>query len=585
MPRTAGSPSNGSVAWLSWLVLSAALVLRLWGIAFAGSTPLGRPDEATFAIEGLTMFTRSYGRLASGWPDGFFVIWHVMLRLERAFYDLVYGAGTVNLGCLFTVRPLAVILPVRVLSALFGTATAYVVGQIAASLSVSRPREAAVWGSAIYAVNYLVGRDGHFAVSDAALCLGVALTLLGCARAAAGRLAWLPWAGFFAGCSVGIKYSGVGLLVPCVVTGVFAAVRRRREAIRPLLVAAAAGIVGLVLMAPQLLTHWADFEQGLRGLSDRYEPGNEPPRAPGGWIFYPLFVLPPSFGWLGYVLCLGGLASKIRRLPWVAAPLVTYVVASYVLLLGAVQIVFVRYASPIVPALAAAGGAFAVDLVERLCARIELPRIAATASLVLVILTPPAARLAQFDRLLSRPDTRDLAREWLISRPAGTTVLTEGGWGHVQAIEARHAMVCQQELPATLWQKTPILAVARQPTPGGLGERGWGAIAFGGSHWFLFGESEQREFLPDLHADAAPDFLAQARGPRSFGEQSGERNWGARDPACWHDAAHFTPGDLDGPQWDNYDALFLPYIDFSTLQRPGPEIFIYENRCKHELPR
>jgi hypothetical protein len=496
----------------------------------------------------------------------------------------VYGEGTVNLGCLFTVRPLALVLPVRVLSALFGTATAYVVGRIAASLSASRPREAALWGSAIYAVNYLVGRDGHFAVSDAALCLGVALTLLACARAATGKLAWLPWAGFFAGCSFGIKYSAVGLLVPCVVAGGIAAVTRRREAIRPLLAAVAAAIVGTILMAPQALAHWADFQQGLHGLADRYDAGIEPPRAPRGWIFYPLFVLPPSFGLAGYVLCVAGLASKLRRNPWVAAPLGTYVVACYALLLGAVQLVFVRYASPLVPALAAAGGAFAVDLIDRVCARIELPRIAATVSLAIVILTPPAVRLVQFDRLLSRPDTRDLAREWLVSQAPGKTVLTEGNWGHVQAIEARHAIVCQQELPATLWQPTPVLAVSQQPTPSGLGDRGWGAIGFAGSEWYREREGQQRELLPDLHADTAPNFLAQARGPRAFGAQSGESYWGARDPACWHQVAHFSPGDLDEGQWDNYDAFFLPYVDLSTSERPGPEIFIYENRCKHEGP-
>jgi 4-amino-4-deoxy-L-arabinose transferase-like glycosyltransferase len=88
------------------------------------------------------------------------------------------------------------------------------VGRIAASLAPSRAREAALWAASIYAVNYLVGRDGHFAVSDTALCLGIALTLLACVHAAAGKLAWLPWAGFFAGCSFGTKYSAIGLAIP-----------------------------------------------------------------------------------------------------------------------------------------------------------------------------------------------------------------------------------------------------------------------------------------------------------------------------------------------------------------------------------
>jgi hypothetical protein len=580
MPRPANPSANVRAFVLLWLVLGAGLGLRLWGIAFAGSTPIGRPDEEIFAVEAMAMFTRPYGRLSSGWPDGFFMVWHAMLWLERAWFHLVYGEGTVNLGCLLTVRPLAVILPVRVLSALLGTATAWVVGQIAATLAPSRAREAALWGTAMYGVNYLVGRDGHFAVSDTALCLGIALTLLACTRAAAGKLAWLPWAGFLAGCSFSIKYSGAGLLVPCVVAGAIAVHRRRSEAIRPLLWAVAATIIGTILLAPQALMHWAYFHRGLFGWVDRYYLASAPPGGPRGWLFYPLTVLPASFGVPGYVLCVAGLVSVIRRIRWVGAPLGTYVVAYYTLILGSLHMLFVRYGSPIVPPLAAAGGAFAVQLIDGVCARLELPRPAATALLAILTLTPPAMQLAQFDRLLGRNDTRDLAREWLVSRGEGKTVLSEGAYAHVQAIEARHAQFCRQELPAALWRPTPVLASSLQTPPSGPGEAGWASIGFAGTFWYVLHEGDQRVSLPDLHDEAAPDFLAQGRGPRSIASLSGEDHWGPRDPVCWQEVAHFSPGDLEAPVWDAYDAFFTPFTHLSALQRPGPEIFVYENRCK-----
>jgi hypothetical protein len=289
--------------------------------------------------------------------------------------------------------------------------------------------------------------------------------------------------------------------------------------------------------------------------------------------------LPTGFGLAGYVLCVAGLAGVIRKSPWVSAPLVAYVLAFYALLLGPLRLVFVRYGSPIVPALAAVGGVLAVQLIDVLCARVALPRLAATAALVIVTLTPPAIRLAQFDRLLARADTRDLAREWLVSHAAGKTVLTEGAFAHVQAVEARHAKVCQEELPAALWRPTPILAVSRQPTPSGMGELGWGAIGFGGSRWYVFDEADQRESLSDLHAASAPDFLARARGSHALA-LSGEEAWGPRDPACWREAVHFDPGDLEAAEWDTYDAFHAPFDGFSAVQRPGPEIVIYENRCK-----
>src|SRR5262249_20825226 len=163
-----------------------------------------------------------------------------------------------------------------------------------------------------------------------------------------------------------------------------------------------------------------------------------------------------------------------RKIRWVGAPLVAYVLASYAVLLGPLHLVYVRYGSPIVPPLAAAGGALAVQIVDRWGARSAPRRAAVTASLAILALAPPAVRLARgsvtgailplpppavriarFDRLLARADTRDLARDWLVSHGEGTTVLTEGAYGHVQAVEAPHARMCRQELPAALWQPTP----------------------------------------------------------------------------------------------------------------------------------
>ena len=160
LPNAAGPFTRPRV--LLAFILGAGLALRLWGAAFASSTPLGRPDEEIFAVEALAMFTRPCHRLATGWPDGFFVVWHTVLRMERAFFDLRYGVGRTSLACLLAIRPLAIELPVRVLSACLGTITAWVAGRLAAALAApeaERAASAAPWATAIVAANYLVGRD------------------------------------------------------------------------------------------------------------------------------------------------------------------------------------------------------------------------------------------------------------------------------------------------------------------------------------------------------------------------------------------------------------------------------------------
>ena len=70
---------------LLWSILLGAIGLRLAGIAFASSTPVGRPDEEIFAVEALGMFVRPYGRLFTGWPDLAFKLWHAVVWAERAY--------------------------------------------------------------------------------------------------------------------------------------------------------------------------------------------------------------------------------------------------------------------------------------------------------------------------------------------------------------------------------------------------------------------------------------------------------------------------------------------------------------------
>jgi hypothetical protein len=576
-------------------ILAVGLGLRLWGIAFAAGTPVGRPDEDIFAVGALHMFGRAYDRLDTGWPDGFYRLFHAVLWLQHAWLRLRHGAE-VNMGCLLAVNPGAVYLPVRVTSALLGTATAGVVGCLAAELAPERPG-AAPWAAALYAVNYLVGRDGHFAVSDALLCFEISLALLCCARALARDPRWLAAAAFFAGTAFATKYSAIGLAFPVAAAAAELSRRAPARARRAVPVAVVAGLAGVLLAAPDIATHFATFRAGLVGHFSRYNPLGTPP----GAIFYPATVLPAAFGWAGLLLCLGGLGLCLRAGRGIF--LAVYVFMFYACILGPVHALFVRYASPLVPALAAAGGVACAWVRERLAARV--PRALATAAIALVALGPPAARLLAFDRLLARPDTRDLARAWLVAQGPGTVVVTEGVYAHVHAVDPSVAAVCRRELPESLWRPTPILVaptaplaaapheretsvnprwlpvrLSNAPALAGGGELEWEHLGFLGAERFVIWEYDQRAALGDLHARSAPDFLSRARGPRAIGWVAG---WSPTerplDP-CWRPAVSFSPGDLDAASWDTADGFLAPFEHFGALDRPGPAIAIYANACK-----
>src|ERR1700682_5147818 len=131
-------------SWAFTGILAIAVVLRLWGTGFGEHSPLARPDEQIYALEAMGMFVRPYARLATGWPQGFFTLWHAVLRGQLLF------RGDTSLPCLLALHPLEVLLPMRVVSALLGAGTALVVGRLGAQLGGER---AGVLAAAVYAVN------------------------------------------------------------------------------------------------------------------------------------------------------------------------------------------------------------------------------------------------------------------------------------------------------------------------------------------------------------------------------------------------------------------------------------------------
>ena len=584
-------------------ILAVGLGLRLWGIGFAAGTPVGRPDEEIFSVEALAMFVRPYDRLATGWPDLAFKLWHAVLWVERAWYRLRYGEGVdVNLGCLLAVNPIALILPVRVVFAVLGAATAWIVGRLAAEIVPERAEAAALWATALYALNYLVGRDGHFAVSDALLCFEIALTLLCCARVATRGAWWLVAAGVCAGTAISTKYSALGLAFPCAAAAVELSQRERRRAAVPIACAVVAGAAGLLFWSPQIVTHWSEFRAGFAGQLGRYAANQTTP----GSIFYPTVVFPTTFGWPGLLLCFAGLAWCARRRAGIS--LVVYAFMFYACFLGPLRLNYGRYGSPLVPALTAGGGIAAALLVERLSGR--LPRGLALALVALLALALPTARLVAFDRLMARPDTRDLARDWLAARGADKLVVTEGFYAQAHAVDASVAAVCRQELPPALWRPVPVLLAPTAPltpAPGelqstvnprylpdrlsnapavaGQGEAGWERIGFLGAQRFVIWEYDQRAALTDLHAPSAPDFLSRAEGPRAIGWVVGRSERTRPIDHCWTPAASFSPGAQDAATWDRFDAFLVPFKDFGAMDRPGPEISIYRNACKAPAAR
>jgi Dolichyl-phosphate-mannose-protein mannosyltransferase len=507
------------------MIAVVALALRLWGIGFGAMQPLARPDEEIFALTGMGLFSHPYQGLGTGWPGGYAAVWHVVLKTERLFF------GDANLACLLAVRPVSIYLPARAFSALLGAATVLPVYGLARAW---RSESAGLFAAAAYAVNFLAVRDGHFAVTDATLCLLVACCLHACARDR------LIAAGAFAGAAFGFKYAAVALAVPCAISAVLA-LRRGQPALRSVLLPTLAALVAFLIVTPSVLRDPGAFWSGLQSHGARYGGGALP--------FYAFTVLPAAFGWAGLLLSVAGLADR-RSFPGVA-----FVIIILLLLLSPLRIPYARYASPLVPALAAGLGVALAAVLER--------RALAAFALAAIALGPPAVRAVQFDRLLAREDTRDLAARFLISQDK--PVESRGGWAHVHALERGAQAACAAALPTHLRAPVPTLAGDSLPWRELIGR--------GMSGWEAAGRALIRPALDRLPAPEA-ELITESLTPPHFVNLAPAP---ALESACWPEQARFSPGEIGVRE--RYDAFFVPLDSLGDTVRPGPEVVIRSRAC------
>src|SRR5207245_5812332 len=151
------------------------------------------------------------------------------------------------------------------------------------------------------------------------------------------------------GAALGIKDSAAPLAVPCTICAILA-LRRGEPLLRAVLLPVLAALVAFLVVTPSVLRDPAAFWSGVQSHAARYGASALP--------FYLGTVLPAAFGWTGFGLGAAGLANR-RALP--AAAFALCVIA----MLAPLQIPYARYASPLLPALAAGVGLALDALQER----------------------------------------------------------------------------------------------------------------------------------------------------------------------------------------------------------------------------
>lgn len=410
-----------------------ALCLRLWGIGF-GLPHFYHYDEHFYINTALNL-----GAGVLNNPPYAPVGLSNILFLEYASYFVLGRIRGIFMSAqqfeaAYRADPTVFYILARITSATLGALTTLPAFWIGRLLGPQR-REVTGWLAAgLVAISFLFVRDSHYGVPDIAMsffcALAVALTLwsIDCRRCS-----FIYLAGLVAGIAVSMKWTAMPIILAVLfgsllITEKHPGAKDCKDRMRIFILTGVSCGLGFVLSSPQVVISpgpyireaFGQLAAGQAGGFDIWLVDTLP-----GWLFY-VKVLSYGLGIpilvLSAVGVVGRLAVTFTRRSVQSLLLLLFPVI-YFLVMGATRHYFARYALPLVP-FAAVFAADAIDWIVRSLGNYNRQLApAAGAVLVLAAVAQPLASSMRHDILLTRPDTRTIAKEWIETNlPAGAKI-------------------------------------------------------------------------------------------------------------------------------------------------------------------
>jgi hypothetical protein len=429
----AGSASRAPELSRRWawsglaVVLLAGLGLRLWGVRQGLPYPYNTDEAQHFVPHAVEMFQK--GTLNPHYfanPPAFTYLLHLLFRL---WYGSPEGAVRA-----LALHPEGVYTLARVAVALLGTGSLWLLYATGARLF---GRAAGLLAAAIEAVAFLPVFYAHLALNDVPTLFPLTLSLLGSAGVLRkGRRRDYLLAGAGLGLACASKYTAGIVLLPLLAAATArylhagadarAYVVGRRAALG-LVLAGLAALLAFFVANPYAVLDYGDFHSELVHQSTLSAEAQGKLGAPreGGLLYY-LWTLTWGLGWAPALAALGGMIAVWRRERWlglmlVPAPLV------FLLAMGLEGRYFGRWLLPIFPILCLLAAFFALWVVEAVRAS-RGPRLGFGLAGLLVagLLAQGLVYSVHSGLVLSRADTRNLTRAWLLTHvPKGTPIVAE----------------------------------------------------------------------------------------------------------------------------------------------------------------
>jgi hypothetical protein len=405
-------------------ILAGGLAVRLYGLHH-GLPFIYHSDESQhFTRYTVEMFDGEYNSGYFQNPATLTYLVYAALRLRG--YDDFLGVANEYVTDPSDIYETARLVAAAV--ALLGVAAVYAVGR-------------RLWGTfeglvaaAVLAFAFLPVAYSRYAVTDVGVLLGAAVTLYGIVRISErGATRDYVIAGLGLGLTVAFKYTAGLILGPLLVAVVLHARREWPSVLRVVGLSALAGAVALAVFAitnPYFLLDLGEALDELRAQSDAASTEKPGQVQENPYWFYAK-TLTWGLGWGALVAAIVGLVTEVRRNRTRAVLLALFPVV-LVLYLGLdAERYFARWLLPAYPVLALFAGV-AIARIARSVSGKPAIQAGAVAGLVLVVMAQPIVMNIKTGTVMSKADTRELARNFMLDElPSGTRMV-------VDAVAIRH---------------------------------------------------------------------------------------------------------------------------------------------------
>jgi hypothetical protein len=385
-------------------IVAGALALRLWGLGHGLPYVYNADENAHFVPRAIGMFGHSYNPNYFVNPPAYTYLLHIV-------FDLRFG-GRAGVGEAMATDRTSVFELARLVSALLGALA------VALLTWAGRRLDGGAVGliaGALLAVAFLPVHYSHLALNDAPTLAPVCLALLGVATIYRHNgYGGYAIAGVALGVACATKYTA-GILVLTIIAAALATpVRGRAGRIHGLLLAGVLALAGFLIANPFALL---DFDAFRDGLSHQSEASGDSAGKLGlstdSGIAYYLGSATWGLGWLPALAALAGaigLTLRDRRLALVLVPAPVV----FLLFMGTQDRFFARWLLPVYPLLCLLAAWGVVAAAAWLAPRLRQRTAVVAGVLGALLCVQGLVFSVHNDVVLARPDTRQLARDWMV---------------------------------------------------------------------------------------------------------------------------------------------------------------------------